>query len=293
VTNRMQKAGQDAGARPRGRVLTIAGSDSGGGAGVQADIKTIAALGGFAATALTAVTVQNTRGVTGVVPLSPAVVIAQADSVLRDIGADSVKTGMLGDTALVEAVAERLSQLPAEVSRVIDPVMVATSGDRLLPENAVDAVRALAVPLASVLTPNAPEAEILTGKPVESLDGQGRAAERLLRMGASGVLVKGGHVPGPAITDLLATGEGEWFLEGPRLQTRATHGTGCTLAAGIAAGLARGLGLNDAVGLARAYLFEAIARAPGLGGGASPVHHAWGADDPDAMGRLLARWRLL
>jgi hydroxymethylpyrimidine/phosphomethylpyrimidine kinase len=279
--------------RPAGRVLAVAGSDSGGGAGIQADVKTVTALGGFAASALTAVTIQNTRGVSGVIALSPAAVVAQIDAVLADIGADAVKTGMLGETALVEAVCERLSRLPLGVSRVIDPVMVATSGDRLLPESAVDAVRMLALPLAGLVTPNAPEAEILTGKAVDSIDGQRRAAERLLRMGAEGVLVKGGHIPGSGIVDLLATGHGEWRFESQRIDTRATHGTGCTLAAGVAAGLARGLSLHDAVGLSRSYLHEAIARAAGHGSGAAPVHHGWPAQDPEGFARLMARWRLL
>lgn len=275
----------------RGRVLIIAGSDSGGGAGIQADIKTVTALGGYAATAITALTIQNTLGVSGVVAAPRDAVRAQMEAVLKDIGADALKTGMLGDKALVETIAEAFEDLAAGMPRVIDPVMVATSGDSLLPKDAVDAVRQLMIPGAALVTPNAPEAEVLTGKAVDGVNGQRRAAEKLLSMGAVAALVKGGHVPGDVIVDVLATQTGEHFFDGPRIETRATHGTGCTLASGIAVGVARGLSLTDAIALARAYLIEAIMRAPGLGQGHGPVDHGWPSRDPEAFATMFAKWR--
>lgn len=260
---------------PQGRVLIIAGSDSGGGAGIQADIKAVTALGAYAMTAVTAVTVQDTKGVHGVWPVPIPAVTGQIDVTLDDIGADAIKTGMLGAKALVEAVAERLADRAPDVARIIDPVMVATSGDRLLEPDAVDAVRAELVPGAALVTPNAPEAEILTGKAVDSVDGQRRAAERLLEAGALAALVKGGHVAGSVIIDVLQTHSGEWLIERPRIETRATHGTGCTLASAIAAKCALGAAMPDAVEAARDYLQTAIARAKPLGGGAGPVDHGW------------------
>jgi hydroxymethylpyrimidine/phosphomethylpyrimidine kinase len=275
----------------KGRVLIIAGSDSGGGAGIQADIKAVTTLGGYAATAITALTIQNTLGVTGVVATPPKAVRAQMDAVLKDIGADVLKTGMLGDKLLVETLAEAFDEIAKGIPRVVDPVMVATSGDVLLPQGAVDAVRQLMIPGAALVTPNAPEAEVLTGKAVDGINGQRRAAEKLLEMGARAALVKGAHVPGDVIVDVLATQTGEHFFDGPRIDTKATHGTGCTLASGIAAGLARGLKMTDAVALSRAYLVEAIKRAPGLGQGNGPVDHGWPSRDPEAFATLFAKWR--
>lgn len=275
----------------KGRVLIIAGSDSGGGAGIQADIKAVTALGGYAATAITALTIQNTLGVSGVVSTPPKAVRAQMDAVLKDIGADVLKTGMLGDKLLVETLAEAFDEVARSIPRVIDPVMVATSGDVLLPQGAVDAVRQLMIPGAALVTPNAPEAEVLTGKAVDGINGQRRAAEKLLEMGAKAALIKGAHVPGDVIVDVLATEQGEHFFDGPRIETKATHGTGCTLASGIAASLARGLKLQDAVALSRAYLLEAIKRAPGLGKGNGPVDHGWPSRDPEAFAILFAKWR--
>jgi hydroxymethylpyrimidine/phosphomethylpyrimidine kinase len=281
----------DALPKPEGRVLVIAGSDSGGGAGIQADIKTITALGGYAATAVTAITIQNTLGVQGVVSLAPPVVRAQMQAVLSDIGADVIKTGMLGEAALIEAVAEALADLAPGIPVVVDPVMVATSGDRLLPARAAHTLKALMIPGCALLTPNAPEAEMLSDRSVDGINGQRRAADRLLNMGARAVLVKGGHIPGNPIVDVLATERGEVFLEGERIETTSTHGTGCTLASAIAAGVACGLGLEDAVRLARAYLAEAIARAHGLGKGHGPVDHGWPARDPEAFAAMFAKWR--
>ena len=257
----------------KGRVLIIAGSDSGGGAGIQADIKAVTMLGGFAATAITALTVQNTLGVHGVHPVPLEVIAAQADAVLDDIGADAVKTGMLGSAEVVRCVARILDR--AGVPVVVDPVMIAKGGSPLLADDAVAAVRELMVPRAALLTPNAPEAEALTGIEVADLDGQRRAGEALLAMGAGAVLMKGGHVPGETVVDLLMTPGGETLLEGPRIETRHTHGTGCTLASACAAGIARGLPLEQAVAEGWAYVAEAIRRAPGLGRGHGPLDHGW------------------
>ena len=258
----------------RGRVLIIAGSDSGGGAGVQADIKTVTALGGHAATAITAITVQNTLGVQDVLKLPAELVTAQARAVLDDIGADAFKTGMLARRSTVEAVADLLEAYPA-IPAVIDPVMIAKGGQALLSEGALDALINRLLPRADLLTPNAPEAEALTGVAVTDLDSQRRAAEALLAMGARAVLLKGGHIPGKQVIDLLATPDGETQLEGPRLDTAHTHGTGCTLASACATGLAQGLSLADAVARAWAYTAEAIRRAPGFGHGHGPIDHGW------------------
>lgn len=256
-----------------GRVLILAGSDSGGGAGVQADIKTVTALGGYAATAITAITVQNTLGVLAVHPLSPDLVEAQARAVLDDIGADCLKTGMLGDAAMVERVAAIIGA--AGLPAVIDPVMVAKGGRSLLPDDAVEAVKRLLIPLATLLTPNAPEAQELTGIPVTNEAGQRRAGEALLALGAQAVLMKGGHIEGDRVVDLLITPASTTRFESGRIVSRNTHGTGCTLASGIATGLAQGLGLERSVGRARDYLIEAIKRAPHFGSGHGPVDHGW------------------
>ena len=259
--------------RRMGRVLILAGSDSGGGAGVQADIKAVTMMGGFAATAITAITVQNTLGVHGVHPLPLELIAAQARAVLEDIGTDAVKTGMLGSVEVVETVAGLLDE--AEAPAVVDPVMVAKGGHPLLPDAAVEAVRRLMIPRAALLTPNAPEAEALTGLTVRDIDGQRRAGEALLNLGARAVLMKGGHVDGPTVIDLLMTADGETVLEAERIDTRHTHGTGCTLASACAAGLALGRPLEVAVAEAWAYVGEAIRRAPGLGGGHGPLDHGW------------------
>lgn len=258
-----------------GRVLIVAGSDSGGGAGIQGDVKTVTALGSFAATAVTALTAQNTRGVFGVMPVEPAFVVRQIEVVLEDLGADCIKTGMLFSAPIIEACVRVLERRAAGVPLVVDPVMVATSGARLLEPDAEALLKLRLVPKASLITPNAPEAAALTGLPVDGVDDMSRAADRLLAMGAGAVLVKGGHLPGERVFDLLRTADGDerWF-DGPRIESRSTHGTGCALASGIAAGLARGLRLEDAVARARDYVGEAIRRAPGLGLGAGPLNHA-------------------
>ncbi|WP_394763370.1 bifunctional hydroxymethylpyrimidine kinase/phosphomethylpyrimidine kinase [Phenylobacterium sp.] len=261
-----------------GRVLIIAGSDSGGGAGIQADIKTVTALGGYAATAITAITAQNTLGVRAVEPVSPAMIEAQARAVLSDIGADIVKTGMLGDAEVVALVARLLDE--AAVPAVIDPVMVAKGGARLLAEEALDLVRTLLVPRAALLTPNAPEAEALTNLTVETTDDLRRAGEVLLRRGARAVLMKGGHIVGAhgqegRVTDILMTPDGESVFEGERIETRHTHGTGCTLASACATGLAQGMSLEAATARAWDYVHRAMLSAPGLGAGHGPLDHGW------------------
>ena len=264
------------------RVLVIAGSDSGGGAGIQADIKSIMANGGYAMTAVTAVTVQNTQGVFDVHPVPVRTVVDQMRAVASDIGADVIKTGMLGDPSLIEAIAEFLFEHLPSAPRVIDPVMVATSGDRLLSPRGIDATRRLLVPGAACLTPNSPEAEILTGKAVENLDGQRRAAEKCLNLGAKGVLIKGGHIGTEVIIDVLQTEQGEQFFEYPRLSAKSTHGTGCTLASAIAAHLAAGASIETAVAKAGDYLHEAIRTAMPIGEGTGPVNHGWRLSAMDA-----------
>lgn len=257
----------------QGRVLIIAGSDSGGGAGIQADIKTVTALGGYAMTAVTAVTVQNTLGVTGVHAIPTDVIAAQARAVLSDLGADVIKTGMLGSAKVVELVAELLDE--AGLPAVVDPVMIAKGGEPLIAARAIAAMRDLLVRRATLLTPNAPEAEALTGLSVTTLDEARRAGDRLLGMGAKAVLMKGGHVPGDTVVDLLISDAGETLFEQARIETRHTHGTGCTLASACATGLAQGLLMPEAVARAWAYTGEAIRRAPGLGRGHGPLDHGW------------------
>lgn len=272
--NKQGMTAQPPSAQALGRVLIIAGSDSGGGAGIQADIKAVTALGGFAATAITAITVQNTLGVSGVHPVPLDVVAAQAKAVLDDIGADAIKTGMLGGVETVECVAAILESAVG-IPAVVDPVMIAKGGAPLLASQAVEAVRGLMIPRAALLTPNAPEAAALTGLTVETADDLRRAGEALLAMGAHAVLMKGGHVPGETLVDILMTPDGETTFEAQRLDTRHTHGTGCTLASACAAGLAQGLPLAEAVARAWAYVQEAIAGAPGFGAGHGPLDHAW------------------
>lgn len=256
-----------------GRVLIIAGSDSGGGAGIQADIKAVTMMGGFAATAITAITAQNTLGVFNVFPVPVEIVLAQGRVVLEDIGTDAIKTGMLGDAMMVSAAAALIDASGAPA--VVDPVMIAKGGAALLPREAVETVRDMMIPRAALLTPNAPEATALTGVEINDLDDMRRAGEALLAMGAKAVLMKGGHVPGERVTDLLITTSGETLFEGERIETLHTHGTGCTLASACAAGLAQGLSLEAAVARAWAYVAEAIRRAPGLGAGHGPLDHAW------------------
>ena len=256
-----------------GRVLIIAGSDSSGGAGIQADIKAVTAMGAYAATAVTALTAQNTTGVHGVMGVAPAFVTQQIEVVLSDIGADSIKIGMLHDTPTIEAVATALTALAADIPVVLDPVMVAKGGASLLEQEAVTTLRRRLLPLAHLITPNAPEAAALLAQPIESGEAQEAAAKALRKMGAQAVLVKGGHMEGPVINDVLATATGVARFTAKRLDTKHTHGTGCTLASAIAAGIAQDLPLPDAIRRAQAYVHAAIETAPGFGEGQGPLNH--------------------
>lgn len=255
--------------------LTIAGSDSGGGAGIQADLKTFAALGVYGCSAISSLTAQNSCGVQGVLPVPPEFVNAQITSVLSDIPVAAIKTGMLAQADIIRAVAQTLADYP-HLPLVLDPVMVATSGDRLLAEDAVDALIEELLPRALVITPNLHEAAALLNQPMaQSLAQMRGQAEQLLVMGARNVLMKGGHSSDEQATDLLLTGEGEFLFSSPRIATKNTHGTGCTLASAIAAGLAKKLSLQDAVQEAKTYLHNALLHADKLtiGQGSGPVHH--------------------
>jgi hydroxymethylpyrimidine/phosphomethylpyrimidine kinase len=257
-----------------GRVLVIAGSDSGGGAGIQADIKAITALGAFAATALTALTAQNTQGVFGVHPVPGDFIRQQIQVVMEDIGADVIKTGMLGDARTIETVCAAMADFAPRVPLVLDPVMVAKGGHALLADEAVGILRSRLLPMARIITPNLPEAEALTGMPITSVADMRTAASILLSLGVPAVLLKGGHLAGDDLTDLLATPDGIEAFTSQRIPTRHTHGTGCTTASALAAGLAQGMSVRDAVCRARAYVRAAIASAPGFGAGHGPLNHA-------------------
>ncbi|AWK89047.1 bifunctional hydroxymethylpyrimidine kinase/phosphomethylpyrimidine kinase [Azospirillum thermophilum] len=257
----------------KGRVLIVAGSDSGGGAGIQADIKAVSALDAYAATAIAALTAQNTQGVFGVVPVDPAFVALQMKVVLEDIGADAIKLGMLGNSAVIEAVAAEIEARAINIPLVVDPVMVAKSGHFLLEPDAVLSLRKRLLPYAEIVTPNLPEAQALTDIEVKDLDGMRQAAELLLSFGPKAVLLKGGHLESDTLFDLLVTEDGEELFRGERVHTPHTHGTGCTMASAIAAGLAQGMGVRDAVARARAYVETAILTAPGLGHGHGPLNH--------------------
>ena len=255
--------------------LTIAGSDSGGGAGIQADLKTFAAWRVYGTSAVTAVTAQNTRGVTAWEPVSTELVIAQIEAIAADLPPAAVKTGMLANAAIVEAVAAAIAGLELP-NLVVDPVMIAKGGDRLLLEDAVAVIRTELLKLAEVVTPNVPEAEVLAGFSIRTLDDMRSAARRIRAFGPRVVVVKGGHLPaGDLVIDVVCTPDHEFDLRGPRLDTPHTHGTGCTFAAAITAGLALGQPVDEALRSARAYLEGAIRHAPGLGGGHGPLDHFW------------------
>ncbi|HSL22158.1 MAG TPA: bifunctional hydroxymethylpyrimidine kinase/phosphomethylpyrimidine kinase [Vicinamibacterales bacterium] len=254
------------------RALTIAGSDSGGGAGIQADLKTFAAHGVYGTSAITAITAQNTLGVTAVHTVPADIVVAQIEAVASDIGADAVKTGMLATAAIVEAVAAALVDLDLPCV-VVDPVMVAKGGARLLDAEAIDAMKAELIPRAMVITPNAAEAAALVGDEVRTLEQARRAARHLKALGPGAVIVKGGHLEGPHAVDVLFDGIEVVEFRSERIATTSTHGTGCTFASAIAANLALGHGLREAVQRAKDYLVEAIRRAPRIGGGRGPIAH--------------------
>lgn len=251
--------------------LTIAGSDSGGGAGIQADLKTFAAFGVFGTSAITAITAQNTVAVTDVEPVRPELVVAQIDAVLDDIGAHAIKIGMLANASIVEAVAGALGRRdPGPI--VLDTVMVSKGGAPLIEDDAVSALVRQLVPMATVITPNVPEAEVLTGRLIRSLDDLRDAAAALIDAGARAVMAKGGHLDGDAV-DILHDGQSLVELRTERLAGRHTHGTGCTLSSAIAARLALGDDLASAVRAAKAYVTRAITQAPGLGRGHGPLQH--------------------
>lgn len=257
-----------------GRVLIVAGSDSGGGAGIQADIKAVTAMNGFAATAITALTAQNTMGVHGVVPVDPAFIARQIEVVLTDIGADALKTGMLHSAEVIDTVVAAFRTHAPAVPLVVDPVMVAKGGHRLLLSEAETALRDRLLPMAALLTPNLPEAEVLVGFPVRVEADMKRAADRLILFGAKAVLMKGGHLEGDRVVDLLVHDGTVDRFEDTRIPSRSTHGTGCTLASATAAGLAQKMSLHDSVARARAYVRKAIETAPGYGRGHGPLNHA-------------------
>jgi hydroxymethylpyrimidine/phosphomethylpyrimidine kinase len=254
--------------------LTIAGSDSGGGAGIQADLKTFAAHGVYGASVLTAITAQNTLGVHAWEAVSTGLVVQQIEAVLADIGADAIKIGMLANAEIVAAVARTLS-MRTNRSIVVDPVMIAKGGDRLLEAGAVAALKSQLLPLARIVTPNIPEAEALAEMPIRSQDDMLEAGERIRRLGPRVVLVKGGHGQGPESIDIASTAGGSFEIRGPRLPGRHTHGTGCTLSSAIAANLAKGLDDEAAIRAARDYLAGAIRHAPQIGSGHGPLNHGW------------------
>ena len=255
--------------------LTIAGSDSGGGAGIQADLKTFAALGVYGCSAITSLTAQNTVGVQGIMPVSAEFVTAQIHSVLSDIHVGAIKTGMLATAEIIDAIANILNDYPA-TSLVLDPVMVATSGDRLLAQNAIATLIKKLIPRAIIITPNLLEAAALLDLPIAQTHAQiQQQAKQLLAMGAQAVLMKGGHAQGADASDFLFTQNEQFTFSAPRLATKNTHGTGCTLAAAITAGLAKKLNLHDAVAQAKDYLHNALSQSHkiNIGHGSGPVHH--------------------
>jgi hydroxymethylpyrimidine/phosphomethylpyrimidine kinase len=262
-----------------GRVLIVAGSDSSGGAGIQADIKTVTALGGYAATAITALTAQNTLGVFGIVAVEPDFVRQQMEAVLGDIGADCIKTGMLHDAAIIAAVADCLEAMDPYLPSVIDPVMLSTSAAELLDPAAVEALRDRLIRRALVLTPNIPEAEALLGRRIAGVADMEPAARALSALGPRIVVLKGGHLAGDTVRDVVVGAGERYVLESPRIATRHTHGTGCTLASAIATGLAQGMTPRAAIERAHAFVQEAIRTAPGLGQGHGPLNHARGLAD--------------
>jgi hydroxymethylpyrimidine/phosphomethylpyrimidine kinase len=259
----------------KGRVLIIAGSDPSGGAGVQADIKTVTALGGYAAAAITALTVQNTKGVSAVHSVDPAVIKAQIAAVLDDIGADAIKIGMIGDRAAGVAIADAIAFHATAIPVVVDPVLAATSGDALAGEGVAGLILERLTPLAAVITPNADEARALTGLSIATAVDLAAAGEALMRRGATAALVKGGHLKGEIVEDVLVTQSGAEIFRTPRIAGRELHGTGCTLASAVAAGLAQGMTLHDSVRRGIDFVQGAIRHAPGFGAGANPLDHAW------------------
>ena len=256
------------------RVLIIAGSDSGGGAGIQADIKAVTCLGGYAATAITALTAQNTHGVFGIHEVPDSFIAQQIELVYTDIGADAFKTGMLHKASVIRTVAKAIAAYTSAVPFVLDPVMFAKGGAALLQEDAVETLRKELIPLAAIVTPNVPEAEHLAGMEIKTIDDMKHAGGRILSLGCKAVLVKGGHMDSHIVSDVLVSGDGVQIFQQARIDTQNTHGTGCTLASAIATGLAQKLTLSEAVTRARAYVLKAIETAPQIGHGHGPLNHA-------------------
>ncbi|GJL92563.1 MAG: hydroxymethylpyrimidine/phosphomethylpyrimidine kinase [Hyphococcus sp.] len=256
----------------KGRVLIIAGSDPSGGAGIQADIKTVTMLGGYAATAITALTVQNTRGVSEVHPVAPNVIAAQIEAVMSDIGADAIKIGMIGDVetaSIIESALKKYSSVPV----ILDPVLIATSGDALASDGVAAFIRDRLAPLAALITPNIDEAAALTGAVITGRESMRDSGKALIGFGTGAALVKGGHLTGETVEDALVTPEGSRIFSNPRIDTTSTHGTGCTLASAVATGLAQGMTLQVAVKRAIDYVHKAIVTAPGYGAGHGPLNH--------------------
>jgi hydroxymethylpyrimidine/phosphomethylpyrimidine kinase len=267
-----------------GRVLIVAGSDSGGGAGLQADIKTVTALGGYAATAVTALTAQNTVGVQEIHDIPAAFVASQMKSVADDIGADCIKTGMLHTREVIDTVVDFYESRALHIPLVVDPVMVAKDGTVLLQQDTSQTLKARLILRAALLTPNIPEAIALTGLPITSFDEMEHAATMLLTLGPKAVLLKGGHLGGSVVKDILVTEQDLEHFDSPRIETRHTHGTGCTLASAISVGIAQGLTIRDAVVRALGYVRKAIETAPGFGAGHGPLNHAHTVElDPDGV----------
>lgn len=255
------------------RILIVAGSDSSGGAGIQADIKTVMALGGYAGTAITAITAQNTLGVTAVEALSPDIIWQQMELFIEDIGADAVKTGMLFSAEIIRTVASVIERRAGLIPVVVDPVMAAKGGAKLLKDDAIATLMNELLPLATLVTPNLPEAELITGIEIKTLDDMKRAAGAMREKGVRGVLLKGGHLDGDIVYDLLMADDIYEIYESPRIDSAHTHGTGCTLASAIATLLGQGERLLEAVPVARNYVRRAIKAAPGLGQGHGPLWH--------------------
>lgn len=258
----------------KGRVFIIAGSDSGGGAGIQGDIKTVTALGGYAATAITALTAQNTKGVFGIHEVPTDFIKQQMELVLSDIGADCLKTGMLHSSEVIDVVAEVIKKKAKKTPLVLDPVMVAKGGAPLLMNSAISSLNKNLLPLAFIITPNIPEAEILTGMKIKNTDDMVKAGKALLKMGAKAALIKGGHLESNVISDVLVTAKEIKIFKSKRIKTKNTHGTGCTLASAIATGIAQKMTLEKSVIRARKYVLKAIKTAPKIGKGHGPLNHA-------------------
>lgn len=262
----------------KGRVLVIAGSDPSGGAGIQADIKTITAHGGYAAAVITALTVQNTTGVSVVQQISASFICDQINAVMSDIGADVIKIGMIGDAEAAHEIAKILSPFAGSIPIILDPVLVASSGDALAGEGMVDVLKSALLPLSAVVTPNAEEAARITNLQVKTSEDLEKAGKSLCEMGAGAALVKGGHLVGDEVTDILMADGAAIMFKNPRFQSNSTHGTGCTLASALAVQLAQGASLELAVSKAIDYVREAIKTAPGFGNGPGPLNHAHPVD---------------